>query len=425
MSLERIVFERINDQFGWGQYGEFRVLIRMRDNYVNATKLCTDGGKQFPNWNRLDASKALIRELERTSSDLKRFSTPVVDEITAYGETRGTYVHPELVPHIASWISSEFAIKVSRIVNEHIVREYQWELDKRQGTINSLENKVDRLIGDLTDTHRELKETRSELGKAHRLLDVMNENMIETMGNLGMISRERVPLERMVPKEKEQLVLLHLENNQYKVIRAQRRAVRTAVSNHKGKYPYLRQVLVIDDHPNPVELWNAIKQKLKMSGIDVKVNDVLNNEKGEAYLMNLFQRCNMERFTVFEDQRRRVVDGLKGGESGKSTVEVNEAETKDERRDEETREERKEEESNEEGKQEEKTEETKTTEEDEEEGEEGTTTNKDIEYENRIQELLHFKIPELKEMCRALKLTGWSKLNKMKLVHCIATHEGK
>jgi hypothetical protein len=40
-------------------------------------------------------------------------------------ELRGTYAHPDLVPHIASWASAEFALKVSKIVNAHLVREYQ------------------------------------------------------------------------------------------------------------------------------------------------------------------------------------------------------------------------------------------------------------------------------------------------------------
>ncbi len=30
----------------------------------------------------------------------------------------GTYVHPDLISHIASWISSDFAIYISKIINE-------------------------------------------------------------------------------------------------------------------------------------------------------------------------------------------------------------------------------------------------------------------------------------------------------------------
>lgn len=42
----------------------------------------------------------------------------------ANGEIRGTYGHPLLAPHIASWTSPVFAVKVSHIVNDYIVRSY-------------------------------------------------------------------------------------------------------------------------------------------------------------------------------------------------------------------------------------------------------------------------------------------------------------
>ncbi len=35
----------------------------------------------------------------------------------------GTYVHHLLIPHIASWISPEFAVKVSCIVNKYITNQ--------------------------------------------------------------------------------------------------------------------------------------------------------------------------------------------------------------------------------------------------------------------------------------------------------------
>ena len=37
----------------------------------------------------------------------------------------GTYAHPLLIPHIASWSSYDFALKVSKIVNEYLVLEYR------------------------------------------------------------------------------------------------------------------------------------------------------------------------------------------------------------------------------------------------------------------------------------------------------------
>ena len=52
-NLEELVFENINEEYGWGKYGNFKVLIRKKDGYINLTKLCRDGGKEFPDWTRL------------------------------------------------------------------------------------------------------------------------------------------------------------------------------------------------------------------------------------------------------------------------------------------------------------------------------------------------------------------------------------
>ena len=74
-------------------------------------------------------SKILINEVEdeiKSSpgkpGELKKVTT--VNQSGKY-DLRGTYVHELLIPHIASWISSQFAIKVSKIVNSFIIKEYQ------------------------------------------------------------------------------------------------------------------------------------------------------------------------------------------------------------------------------------------------------------------------------------------------------------
>jgi hypothetical protein len=41
----------------------------------------------------------------------------------------GTYAHPDLVPHIASWVSPKFAIKVSGIINKWRTLSHENELE--------------------------------------------------------------------------------------------------------------------------------------------------------------------------------------------------------------------------------------------------------------------------------------------------------
>jgi len=36
-SLNRIIFEFINENYAWGQYGEFKIIIMTKNRYINAT----------------------------------------------------------------------------------------------------------------------------------------------------------------------------------------------------------------------------------------------------------------------------------------------------------------------------------------------------------------------------------------------------
>ena len=46
-SLTSLIREDINTNYGRGKYGDFSIIIRKKDGYVNVTKLCKDGGKEF------------------------------------------------------------------------------------------------------------------------------------------------------------------------------------------------------------------------------------------------------------------------------------------------------------------------------------------------------------------------------------------
>ncbi len=65
-NLACLIFQDINENYGWGKYGEFKLIIRKADGYVNATKMCKVGGKELFNWIKLDGSHKLIDAFERS-----------------------------------------------------------------------------------------------------------------------------------------------------------------------------------------------------------------------------------------------------------------------------------------------------------------------------------------------------------------------
>jgi hypothetical protein len=91
----------------------------MDNGYLNGTKLCLDYDKQMKNWLRNASVKTLIEQF-------KRMNPGVPDQILIKGgkkmeklETRGTYIHQQLVPTLVSWVSPEYAIHFSAVINAY------------------------------------------------------------------------------------------------------------------------------------------------------------------------------------------------------------------------------------------------------------------------------------------------------------------
>src|SRR3981189_4005525 len=62
--LSEIAFEQIDGNFWFAAYGPFRVVMMKDTGYINATKMCSSGGKDYKDWSRLKSSYQLIQSLE-------------------------------------------------------------------------------------------------------------------------------------------------------------------------------------------------------------------------------------------------------------------------------------------------------------------------------------------------------------------------
>ena len=66
-SLNGLIFEDINDDYGYGEYGEFKVIIMKKNQYIKATKLCELGGKKYYHWGENASSQALINAIQSST----------------------------------------------------------------------------------------------------------------------------------------------------------------------------------------------------------------------------------------------------------------------------------------------------------------------------------------------------------------------
>ena len=88
---------------------------RPRDGYINATRLCQQGGKKFNDYNRLDHTQAFVQEL---SLETGIPVSNLVQVIRGRGDRidQGTWVHPQVAINLGQWLSPKFAVLVSKWV---------------------------------------------------------------------------------------------------------------------------------------------------------------------------------------------------------------------------------------------------------------------------------------------------------------------
>src|SRR3981189_2925406 len=119
----------------------------MKDcGFINATKLCSDGGKELYRWYENQSSKDLLRCLTtKLGEDGDIESIFVRKIVNTFNQTNnekavsGTYYNPLIIPYIACWISPDFAILVSDIVNDFL------EAHRRSADVRATEEPSRRL----------------------------------------------------------------------------------------------------------------------------------------------------------------------------------------------------------------------------------------------------------------------------------------
>jgi hypothetical protein len=168
ISLNDICYEQIKDNFYYGKFGEFKLVIDKNTGCFNATKLCTDGGKEFRQWKRLERVQELIKFYENTRSDdvagggFYKIKTGNKDDKRCRGDPHGIfyevkqanygtgklvtgqYVQKEFILDIASWISPAFYFKCSKIVNYFFIELYKKDLELKEQQLKTAQHQIEK-----------------------------------------------------------------------------------------------------------------------------------------------------------------------------------------------------------------------------------------------------------------------------------------
>ena len=319
-NINQIIFENINENYSYGMYGDFKVIIHTKTGYINVTKMCKLENKNYSHWVENDKSKEFINAINnKLGPNYKYTATFQIKggKGEVYDIIRGTYAHPLIVPQVAQWISVDFALMVSDIINQHLVDEYLLQLDEKNGEIDSLNLTLKRM-------EKTLKSMRDELGDANSKLDEANYTLEDTKDTLHYLKDElvdkkkdiklkdkiidiatdkRVPSTRSITKTENFIVMkrtnrkLKEDQFRYYIIAGQR-----SYTNRKSKElldeKYI-ELLRLEDVNNSKNILHRFIEK-------VRNNDTLHIRGNHLNLKKLTEEQLVKKLESLFDERKSV-----------------------------------------------------------------------------------------------------------------------
>jgi len=112
-------FVPINDNFTHTHYGDFKMMVMNANGYVNVDKICFGARKIFQDWLKKSETKELISGLEK----ILKPDEVVMMNMNDSAKTKGTYIHPYLIPSAVAHIAPLFAARVTKMMIKYLVEE--------------------------------------------------------------------------------------------------------------------------------------------------------------------------------------------------------------------------------------------------------------------------------------------------------------
>jgi len=312
LKMQEIAYEQISDNFWYAAYGVFKVVMMKDCGFINATKLCSLGNKNLYDWCANKNSKNLLQALACKFGDAEELeeSCFVVKYVRNAHQTdvekeiSGTYYHPTIIPHIACWISVDFALRVGDIVNDFIIGEYKRCLEVERSARRSAEmdvvkereyrhfvsellnvtekqneiyqcelKKVDeekdlleeRLESERQLKHQELANKEAEIACKSAELAVAGLNLVESKEQLkesrSVLNKSRVDLALWACTHSFTILKVNdaAARGPYYAIRRKRSDMNRTVNNFQKKFPNAVIVYQQKYIPNGVNLYQRLK----------------------------------------------------------------------------------------------------------------------------------------------------------------------
>lgn len=322
-TITNLAYEKINEQYSKAKYLGLECIMDIKTGYINATKFCASASnkpKRFDNYIRLDRYKSLFEYMN--SAPHYRGAELTITMEGGRPDLRGTYLHPDLLLDLSSWISPAAYIRASQIVNNFLVKEKENEIMKANILLGEKDCKIDSLkkMFEESDKRREESEKRAERmllnmtlqnEKTHITLETTNiklDNTTKTLEKaeidnakikttlervetrIDLIVDEIVPPARQVSLH-EEFGVMKLNDptkaRHYKVYCSQKRSVAKAKNNILKSYPNAVMFKEVTPNANAKNFLHILKEKygsnnnskisISYNFINLK-NDILEDE---------------------------------------------------------------------------------------------------------------------------------------------------
>ena len=304
LDITKLAYEKINERYSMAIFLGLKCIMDINNGYINATKFCSsfNNGKTLNKYLSTERFKNLKLYLEEPDRYRSGSIQVCIKDNTSSNELRGTYFHCDLLLDVASWISPEAYFKASRIVNNHLIREKEYEIRKLTGDkcelVKMLEKECNerresdkqRIESDkinkqlLLDMKLQNEKTHSKLDKTHSKLDKTKDILKQVEIRVEKIVEEVVPPTKQKDLH-EQFGIMRLNDSSgekhYKAYCSQTRSVNKAKSSIIKNYPQAVLLREVSPSPNSKNFLHQLKEKYgsgKKSKIKVSYNYInLNN----------------------------------------------------------------------------------------------------------------------------------------------------
>jgi hypothetical protein len=304
LNITNLGYKKINDKYSKANYLGLECIMDMTTGYINATKFCSllGNGKtlnKYLSTERFKNLKLYLEEPDRYRSG----SISVLIKENAYGELRGTYLHPDLLLDVASWISPDAYFKASRIVNNFLIKEKEDEIRGTKILLGEKDCKIEELKIMFQQSEKRREEERNDRvnaekraeqmllkmtlqnEKTHSKLDKTHTKLDKTKDILKRVeTRVEKIVEEVVPPTKqtslhEQFGIMKLNDSigkrEYKVYCCQKRVVKKTIDSILKTYPQAVLLKEVSPNANAKNFLHQLKEQYgsgKKSKIQVSYN---------------------------------------------------------------------------------------------------------------------------------------------------------